>query len=162
QSRRSVVWGAHAAGVLVSATRRNNLFSLTTPPRPTDDHLERRQGSQSSRVNSVAASLSRGVRMTGERSPRRPGGKARPLLRPRFGGSPKRRLNQQAPLQCRCSLFATLEQPRRFHLLRPARECRRRTAPAQRLDFLKERRIGAQSREILEEQCEVALFAENV
>ena len=42
---------------------------------------------------------------------------------------------------------ATLEQPRRFHPIRPGRECRRRTAPAQRLDLLKERRIGAQRRE---------------
>ena len=33
------------------------------------------------------------------------------------------------------SLFATLEQPRRFHPIRPGRECRRRTAPAQRLDL---------------------------
>ena len=60
------------------------------------------------------------------------------------------------------SLFATLEQPRRFHPIRPGRECRRRTAPAQRLDLLEERRIGAQRREILEEQRELALFAENV
>src|SRR4029077_10221464 len=60
------------------------------------------------------------------------------------------------------SLFATLEQPRRFHPIRPRRECRCRTAPAQRLDFLKERRIGAQGREFLKEQCETALFAENV
>ena len=60
------------------------------------------------------------------------------------------------------SLFATLEQPRRFHSIRPGRECRRRTAPAQRLDLLEERRIGAQRREFLEEQREIALFAENV
>jgi len=60
------------------------------------------------------------------------------------------------------SLFATLEQPRRFHPLRPGCECRRRTAPAQRLRILEERRIGAEGREILEEQCEIALFAENV
>ena len=60
------------------------------------------------------------------------------------------------------SLFATLEQPRRFHPIRPGRECRRRTAPAQRLDLLKERRIGAQRREFLEEQREIAPFAENV
>ena len=60
------------------------------------------------------------------------------------------------------SLFATLEQPRRFHPIRPGRECRRRTAPAQRLGIVEERRIGAQSREILEEQREIALFAENV
>ena len=57
---------------------------------------------------------------------------------------------------------ATLEQPRRFHPIRPGRECRRRTAPAQRLDLLEERRIGAQGREFLEEQREIALFAENV
>ncbi len=37
-----------------------------------------------------------------------------------------------------------------------------RTAPPQRLDLLEERRIGAQGREILEEQREIALFAENV
>jgi len=60
------------------------------------------------------------------------------------------------------SLFATLQQSQRFHPIRPGRECRRRTAPAQRLDLLEERRIGAQSREILEEQCEIALFAEKV
>jgi hypothetical protein len=60
------------------------------------------------------------------------------------------------------SLFATLEQPRRFHPIRPGRESRRRTAPAQRLDLLKERRIGTQRREILEEQREIAPFAENV
>src|SRR4029077_861021 len=41
------------------------------------------------------------------------------------------------------SLFAPLEQPRRLHPLRPRRECRRRTAPAECLDLLKERRIGA-------------------
>jgi hypothetical protein len=41
---------------------------------------------------------------------------------------------------------ATLEQARRFHPIRPRRECRRRTAPAQRLDLLEERRIGAQGR----------------
>ena len=40
---------------------------------------------------------------------------------------------------------ATLEQPRRFHPIRPGRESRRRTAPAQRLDLLEERRIGAQA-----------------
>ena len=57
---------------------------------------------------------------------------------------------------------ATLQQARRFHPIRPGRECRRRTAPAQRLDFLEERRIGAQGREFLEEQREIALFAENV
>ena len=39
---------------------------------------------------------------------------------------------------------------------------RRRTAPAQRLDQLKERRIGAQRREFLEEQRELARSAENV
>jgi hypothetical protein len=39
---------------------------------------------------------------------------------------------------------ATLKQPRRFHPIRPGRECRRRAAPAQRLDLLEERRIGAQ------------------
>ena len=44
----------------------------------------------------------------------------------------------------------------------PGCERRRRTAPAQRLDLLKEWRIGAQGREILEEQREIALFAENV
>src|SRR5439155_19658563 len=60
------------------------------------------------------------------------------------------------------SLFATLQQPRRFHPIRPGRECRRPAPPAQRLDFLKERRIGAQGREFLEEQREIALFAENV
>src|SRR5207244_2788322 len=60
------------------------------------------------------------------------------------------------------SLFATLEQPRRFHPIRPGRECRRRTAPAQRLNLLKERRIGAQRREFLEEQRELAPSAENV
>jgi hypothetical protein len=62
------------------------------------------------------------------------------------------------PFPC---FFATLEQPRRFHSLRPLREFRRRTAPAQRLDLLKERRIDAQGREFLEEQREIALFAEN-
>src|ERR687892_1633224 len=60
------------------------------------------------------------------------------------------------------SLFATLEQPRRFHPIHPGRECRCRTAPAQRLGSIKEWRIGAQRREILEEQREIALFAENV
>jgi hypothetical protein len=60
------------------------------------------------------------------------------------------------------SLFATLEQPRRFHPIRPGRECRRRTAPAQRLGIVEERRIGAQGREILEEKRKIALFAENV
>jgi hypothetical protein len=60
------------------------------------------------------------------------------------------------------SPFATLEQPGRFHPLRPRRERRRRTAPAQGLHTLKERRIGPQRREILEEQREIALFAENV
>ena len=68
-------------------------------------------------------------------------------------------------LACRVAQLyavATLEQPRRFHPIRPGRECRRRTAPAQRLDLLKERRIGMQGREVLEEQREIALFAENV
>src|SRR5947208_10011728 len=60
------------------------------------------------------------------------------------------------------SLFATLQQPRRFHPIRPGRECRRRAPPAQRLDLFKERRIGAQGREFLEEQREIALFAENL
>src|SRR6476660_669902 len=59
------------------------------------------------------------------------------------------------------SLFAALQQLRCFHPIRPLRKCRRRTAPAQRLDFLKERRIGAQRRKFLEEQREIALFAEN-
>ena len=58
--------------------------------------------------------------------------------------------------------MATLHQLRRFHFFGPGRECRRRTAPAQRLDLLKEWRIGAQGRELLEEQREIALFAENV
>src|SRR5947207_1891287 len=68
-------------------------------------------------------------------------------------------------LACRVAQLyavATLEQPRRFHPIRPGRECRRRTAPAQRLDLLKERRIGMQGREVLEEQCEIALFVQNV
>src|SRR5918996_6501952 len=60
------------------------------------------------------------------------------------------------------SLFATLEQPRRFHPIHPSRECRCGTAPAQRLGSIEEWRIGAQRREILEEQREIALFAENV
>jgi hypothetical protein len=60
------------------------------------------------------------------------------------------------------SLLATLEKPRRLHPLSPLRERWRRTTPAQRLDLLKERRIGAQGREFLEEQCELALFAENL
>jgi hypothetical protein len=60
------------------------------------------------------------------------------------------------------SLFATLQQPRRFHPIRPCRECRRRAAPAQCLGIVEERRIGAQRCEILEEQCEIAPFAENV
>ena len=59
-------------------------------------------------------------------------------------------------------LFATLEQPRRFHPIRPCREGRRRTAPAQRIGIVEERRIGAQGREILEEQSKLALFTENV
>ena len=54
------------------------------------------------------------------------------------------------------------EQPRCFHPISPSRECRRRTAPAQRLDLLEERRIDAQGREFLEEQREIALFGENV
>src|SRR6266550_3333492 len=65
------------------------------------------------------------------------------------------------PLFDRC-LFAPLEQSGRFHPIRPGRERRRSTAPAQRLDLPKERRIGAQRCEILEEQREIALFAENV
>src|SRR5690242_15459131 len=60
------------------------------------------------------------------------------------------------------SLFATLEQPRRSHPIRPLRKCWCRTAPAQRLDLLEKWRIGAQGREILEEQREIALFAKNV
>src|SRR5439155_15511558 len=67
-------------------------------------------------------------------------------------------------LACRVAQLyavATLEQPRRFHPTRPGRECRRRTAPAQCLDLLEKRRIGAQRGEILEEQREIALFAEN-
>jgi len=56
---------------------------------------------------------------------------------------------------------ATLERPRRFHPIRPGREGRCRAAPARRLDFLKERRIGAQGREFLEEQREIALFPKN-
>ena len=54
-----------------------------------------------------------------------------------------------------------LEHPRCFHLLRPGRESWRNTAPAQRLDLLEKRRISAQSREILVEQREIALVAEN-
>ena len=57
---------------------------------------------------------------------------------------------------------ATLEQPRRFHSVRPLRESRRRTVPAQRLDLLEERRICAQGREFFEKQREIALFVENV
>jgi hypothetical protein len=45
--------------------------------------------------------------------------------------------------------FAPLEQPRRLHPLRPRRERWCRTAPAQR-------------REILEEEREIAPFAENM
>jgi len=41
---------------------------------------------------------------------------------------------------------ATLQQPRRFHPIGQGRESRRRIAPAQRLDLLEERRIGAQAR----------------
>ena len=48
------------------------------------------------------------------------------------------------------SLFATLQQSRRFHFFGPGRESQRRTAPAQRLYLLKEPRVGAQRREILE------------
>ena len=60
------------------------------------------------------------------------------------------------------ALLASLEQTRRFHPLCPGREFRRRTAPAQRLGIFEERRISAQRCEILEEQCEITLFAENV
>jgi len=55
-----------------------------------------------------------------------------------------------------------LQKPRRFHPFRPCRERRRRTAPAQRLDFLEEWRIGAQRREIPEKQREIALLAKDV
>jgi len=58
-------------------------------------------------------------------------------------------------------LFTPLQQSQRSHLLRPRRERRRRTLPAQRLDFFEEWRIGAQGREFLEEQREIALLAEN-
>src|SRR5438132_14436705 len=51
--------------------------------------------------------------------------------------------NSRARLQAR-SLFATLEQPRRVHPLRPLREWRRRLPPAQRPDLSKGRRVGAQ------------------
>ena len=58
--------------------------------------------------------------------------------------------------------LATLHQPRRFHFSVQAANAG--VAPRQRSvsTFLKERRIGAQGREILEEQREIALFAENV
>jgi len=52
-------------------------------------------------------------------------------------------------LACRVAQLyavATLQQSRRFHPIRPGRESRRRTAPAQGLDLLEERRIGAQAR----------------
>jgi len=67
-------------------------------------------------------------------------------------------------LACRVAQLyavATLEQPRRFHPVRPGRKCSRRTAPAKRLDLFEERRIGAQGGEFLEQQCELALFAKN-
>src|SRR5205085_8762213 len=57
---------------------------------------------------------------------------------------------------------APFEQPRRFHPLCPGCECRRRTAPAQPLYIFEKWRVGAQGCEILEEQREIALFAENV
>ena len=68
----------------------------------------------------------------------------------------------KGPLSSARGLLATLEQPRCFHPICPGGESRRRTAPAQRLDLFEERRIGAQGREILEEQCEIASLAENV
>jgi len=60
------------------------------------------------------------------------------------------------------SFFGPLEQTRRVHLLGPRGERKGRAAPAQGFDVLEEGRIGAQGREILEEQRELALFAENV
>src|ERR1051325_4525392 len=83
----------------------------------------------------------------------------------RRGGSlPQDRVSADGPAgrgEAQLYAVATLEQPRRFHPFRPGRQRLRRTAPAQRLDLLKERRIGAQRREILEEQREIALFTEN-
>ena len=58
-------------------------------------------------------------------------------------------------LACRVAQLyavATLEQPRRFHPVRPGRKCSRRTAPAKRLDLFEERRIRAQGGEFLEQQ----------
>src|SRR5947209_17270722 len=59
------------------------------------------------------------------------------------------------------SFFGAFEKSRRLHLFRPRRERRRRPAPAQRLNVREERRVAAQRRELLEEQRELALFAQN-
>jgi hypothetical protein len=70
--------------------------------------------------------------------------------------------NARSDLSFARSLFTTFEQSRRFHPFRPGCELRHGTAPAQRFDLLKKRRIGVQGRKSLEEQREIALFAENV
>src|SRR6266404_2935545 len=67
---------------------------------------------------------------------------------------------RSAPSSAR-SFFAPIDQPRSLHPLRPHGERRRRTEPAQRLGSLEEWRVGTQRRKVLEEQSEIALFAEN-
>src|SRR5690349_19584967 len=61
----------------------------------------------------------------------------------------------------RSSHFAPLKQSRRFHPLGPFGERRRWASPAKCVDFLEEGCVGAQRREILEEQGEVPLLAKN-
>src|ERR1043166_53197 len=58
--------------------------------------------------------------------------------------------------------FRALEESRRVHFLGPSSERRRRTAPTERLDIFEKRRVGAQGRQFLEQQGELALLAENV
>ena len=61
-------------------------------------------------------------------------------------------------LRLRCPL----DQPRRLHPLGPRAERFRRPLPLQHIDVAKERRVGSQRREILEEQGVVAVVAQDL
>src|SRR5262249_13545347 len=71
----------------------------------------------------------------------------------------------RAELSLRCRLpgaGGSLEESRRFHPLRPALECRRRAAPTQLVPVAKERRVGAQRGELLEQQRKIAPISKQV
>ena len=129
------------------ATRKNAPNSAVWSP---DDHLERWQSSRGSGVIRSRLALSRRFAVVALAAANRQTGAWHKHLYTTEACYclPNARAIAAALLAAWRSFTRSQRSSRRgaSHPIRPGRESRRRTAPAQRLDLLEERRIGAQAR----------------